>query len=152
MRDDYLMQGSLRALDGPDEKVKDVSNGAPLLPSTVEEFLRGIAEVHYVDVGLNRAGAYQTDAHVLEGLATAARHREGGLLVAFHGTPRQWCDRGRSWVLAEKELCKLRLEDAAFRHGPAAKLRVAEKMYFPYRQASLQMHFEIIEALVVSSS
>lgn len=146
------MQGSLRALDGPDEKMKDASGSSPLLPSTVEEFLRGVAEVHYVDVGLNRAGAYQTDAHVLEGLATAARTREGGLLVAFHGTPRQWCDRGRSWVVDEKDMCIDRLQDAASRHGAAAKLRVAETMYFSHLKASLQMHFEIIEALIVSSS
>ncbi|KAG0580414.1 hypothetical protein M758_4G173100 [Ceratodon purpureus] len=145
-------EGSLRTLDGSDDKVKDVSNGAPLLPFTVEEFLRGIAEVHYVDVGLNRAGAYQTDAHVLEGLATAARAREGGLLVAFHGTPRQWCDSGRSWVVNEKDICIDRLQDAASRHGVAAKLRVAQTMYFPHRKASLQMHFEIIEAMIVSSS
>ena len=140
---------SLRALDGPDEKMKDVNHGSPLLPSTVEEFLRGIVEVHYVDVGLNRAGAYQTDSHVLEGLATAARARDGGLLVAFHGTPRQWKDQHRMWVVNEKNTCIGRLQDAVSRHGPAAKLRVAETMYFSQRKASLQMHFEIIEALSV---
>jgi len=118
----------------------------------VEEFLRGVVEVHYVDVGLNCRGAYQTDAHVLEGLATAARAREGGLLVALHGTPRQWRDLGRRWVEEEKNKCRDRLQDAASRHGAAAKLRVVETMYFPSRKPNLQMHFEIIEALIVSPS
>lgn len=147
-----MQGGVIRALDSPDEKMKEVSSGSPVLPSTVEEFLRGIVEVHYVDVGLNCRGAYQTDAHVLEGLATAARAREGGLLVAFHGTPRQWCDLGRRWVVEEKNKCRERLQDAASRHGAAAKLRVAETMYFPLRKPNLQMHFEIIEALIVSPS
>lgn len=146
------IEGSLRTMDSPDEKVKDVLSGSALFPATVEDFLRGVAEVHYVDVGLNCPGAYQTDAHVLEGLARASRAREGGLLVAFHGTPRQWCDLGRRWVANEKNTCREILQDAASRHGTAAKLRVAETLYFSHRKASMQMHFEIIEALIVSSS
>lgn len=138
--------------------MKDILTTHALLPSTTEEFLRGITEIHYVDVGLNCRGAYQTDAHVLEGLATAARAREGGLLVYFHGTPRQWCDGNRRWVLEEKNQCRDCLVDAAARHGPGAKLRVADKMYFGeklgqnFRRPNLQMHFEIIEALTVSPS
>lgn len=137
--------GGIRAGDGLDE-----TRSAPLMPTTVEEFLRGIVEVHYVDVGLNCRGAYQTDAHVLEGLATASRARENGLLVALHGTPRQWKDLGRRWVEEEKNKCRDRLLDTISRHGPQAKLRVSDTMYFHNRKANLQMHFEIIEALIVS--
>lgn len=141
------MQGALRDNEAPDARLKDT--GGSLLPSSVKGFLRSIEEVHYVDVGLHCRGAYQTDPHVLEGLGRAARMRDAGLLLSFHGTPRQWQDRGRRWVVQEKDLCVALLQDAASKQGDG-KLRVAETLYFADRRASLQMHFEIIEALIVS--
>lgn len=112
------------------------------------DFLRSIEQVHYVDVGLNCKGAYQTDVHVLEGLTRAAMVREAGLLVYFHGTPKQWDDRGRRWVLEEKEESYDILCRAAAKAG-GNKLRVAHKLYFPGRRPNLQMHFEVIEALTL---
>jgi len=138
----------LRDVESADFWQKE-SGGSSLLPTTLEEFMRSIIEVHYVDVGLNCQGAYQTDPHVLEGLARAAQVRDPGLLIAFHGTPRQWQDRFRRWVVQEKDRCVGLLQDAACKHGDG-KLQVSETFYFAGRRASLQMHFEIIEALIVS--
>lgn len=138
----------LRDVESADFWQKE-SGGLSLLPTTLEEFMRSIIEVHYVDVGLNCQGAYQTDPHVLEGLAQAAQVRDPGLLIAFHGTPRQWQDRFRHWVVQEKDRCVGLLQDAACKHGDG-KLQVSETFYFAGRRASLQMHFEIIEALIVS--
>jgi hypothetical protein len=126
------------------------SNSAYLLPGSKEEFLRSVEEVHYVDVGLNRNGAYQTDARVLEGLARVARNREAGLLLAFHGTPRQWCDGDRPWLVEEKNKCIQILGAAAAKPGNY-KLHVTEDLYFPKLKPSLQMHFDIIDAFKLSS-
>lgn len=142
------LQVGLRDVESADFWQKE-SGGSSLLPTTLEEFMRSIIEVHYVDVGLNCQGAYQTDPHVLEGLAQAAQVRDPGLLIAFHGTPRQWQDRFRRWVVQEKDRCVGLLQDAACKHGDG-KLQVSETFYFAGRRASLQMHFEIIEALIVS--
>ncbi|GLJ29562.1 hypothetical protein SUGI_0583060 [Cryptomeria japonica] len=120
-----------------------------LLPSTPEEFLESIEEFHYVDVGLNSPGAYQTNPHVIEGIGRAALSRTTGLHILLHGTPRQWADRNRPWIACEKNKLLALLQDETRKHKEN-KLHISEKLYFADRSPSLQMHFEIIENIILS--
>lgn len=115
-----------------------------LLPSTICEFLASIVAVHYVDVGLNSRGAYQTDASILEHVVQAAAASSSGLHLGFHGTPRQWNDPQRPWIASEKDECIHQLRKIA-RRDNMSKLSISEKLYFEHQKPSLQMHFEILE-------
>ncbi|KAI4372683.1 hypothetical protein MLD38_010883 [Melastoma candidum] len=117
------------------------------VPSTKEELLNSIEEVHYVDVGLNSSGAYITDGSVITRIAE--RVARGGKSIRFilHGTPRQWGDKKRAWIRREKDRL-LRLLDSASRQTDR-RITVTEKLYFADRPPDLQMHFEIIEKLEV---
>lgn len=128
---------------------------AVVLPTSATELLRSIEEIHYVDVGLNCRGAYQTDPQVLEAVAKAAAARPGHqapLKVVMHGTPRQWSDPRRRWVGAEKDRCVAVLTEAAAKFGQG-KMRVAERKYYFgaawEQQPSLQMHFQVIQDMVL---
>ncbi|KAH9300289.1 hypothetical protein KI387_011872, partial [Taxus chinensis] len=118
----------------------------PLLPPTPQKFLESIGEFHYVDVGLNSCGAYQTNPHVIEGIGRAAASRRTGLRILLHGTPRQWADRNRPWIASEKNKLLELLQDETRKHKEN-KLQISEQLYFADRSPSLQMHFEIIENL-----
>eukprot|EP00253_Pinus_taeda_P001796 PITA_01796 len=120
-----------------------------LVPTTPQEFLESIQEFHYVDVGLNCPGAYQTDQAVIEGIGKAAASRKKGLRILLHGTPRQWADRLRPWISSEKDTFLVFLREQARKHKEN-KLEACEKLYFADRTPSLQMHFEIIEYLDLS--
>eukprot|EP00250_Pteridium_aquilinum_P006515 c16416_g1_i2 orf=769-1251(+) len=115
-----------------------------LLPTTIRELLVSIGAMHYVDVGLNCPGAYQTDASVLENVVRVAAASITGLHLGFHGTPRQWKDLSRPWISSEKDFCIRYIRMIAEREG-TAKVSVSEKLYFERRRPSLQMHFEILE-------
>ncbi|KAL5571682.1 hypothetical protein UlMin_021279 [Ulmus minor] len=122
-----------------------------IIPSTKESFLNSITEIHYVDVGLNSAGAYLTDSDVIEKISRKlVEEGEGSEKMRFvlHGTPRQWCDSGRSWIHNEKEKLLHLLQSEGQRSG--GKLKVSERFYFADKPPDLQMHFEIIEKLEVS--
>lgn len=120
-----------------------------LVPTTPQDFLESIQDCHYVDVGLNCPGAYQTDPTVSEGIGRAAASRKTGLRILLHGTPRQWADQLRPWISFEKDTFLALLGEQA-RKYKENKLEACEKLYFSDRTSSLQMHFEIIEYLDLS--
>lgn len=119
-----------------------------IFPTTKESFLNSIADLHYVDVGLNSLGAYITDRDVI--VRISDRIAQGAQTVRFfiHGTPRQWCDRKRTWIREEKDVLVGLLESESRKFG--RKLQVSERLYFADRPPDLQMHFEIIEKLDLS--
>ncbi|KAA8520449.1 hypothetical protein F0562_014705 [Nyssa sinensis] len=119
-----------------------------IIPNSKEILLNSIAEIHYVDVGLNSAGAYLTDGDVIERLSKRLVLGAAGIRFFLHGTPRQWCDSRRALIRNEKDKLVQLLESQGQRSG--GKLRVCERFYFADKSPSLQMHFEIIEILDVS--
>uniref|UniRef100_A0A7C9DAW1 Uncharacterized protein n=1 Tax=Opuntia streptacantha TaxID=393608 RepID=A0A7C9DAW1_OPUST len=120
----------------------------PILPSSRESLFDSISEIHYVDVGLNSPGAYLTDKTVIERIAEQVIRKEKPMRFVLHGTPRQWRDPMRVWIREEKDKLHQLLESEAKKSG--GRLQVCERMYFANESPNLQMHFEIIEKLVVS--
>ncbi|KAL3537067.1 hypothetical protein ACH5RR_000433 [Cinchona calisaya] len=93
-------------------------------------------------------GAYLTNKDVIGRRSDHLTRRAFGIRCILHGTPRQWCDRWRTWIHNEKnELFRL-LKLAARKN--MGKLILCERLYSADRPPSLQMHFEIIENLDVS--
>ncbi|KAG1671282.1 hypothetical protein FOA52_010853 [Chlamydomonas sp. UWO 241] len=122
-------------------------------PSDAARVLDSVTQVHYLDAGLNGAGVHMTDARHAESLG--ARSIRIPLTVAFHGTPRQWNDRRRPWIAAEKDrsVAVLRAAAAAAAGieeggGSGSRLTVTERVYFegPGQRPSLRQHFEVIGA------
>ncbi|CAN6245375.1 unnamed protein product [Urochloa humidicola] len=133
----------------------DVSRSNPtqsthdlLVPASTSDMLASISEFHYVDVGLNCAGAYITDRAVIKKIGDYILHTGLNLRFVLHGTPRQWSDPKRPWVRKEKDLMLQLLQDEAQRCD--GRLLISEKMYFEGRPRSLLMHFEILEKMDVS--
>eukprot|EP01018_Ginkgo_biloba_P001486 Gb_34842 [translate_table: standard] len=120
-----------------------------LIPHSSDGLLKSIEEFHYVDVGLNCPGAYQTNPFVIERIGKIAESRKTTLRIVLHGTPRQWADCNRPWISSEKETLIALLQEEARKHKEN-KLQISEKLYFADRFPSLQMHFEIIEHMVLS--
>lgn len=107
-----------------------------------EALLESLAQLHYLDVGLNCRGAYQTDPGVLEGVGTwAAQHPLFG--IHLHGSPRQWADATRPWIAQEKA----RMTAAC----AAANVPLAETLYFRGEKPSLLQHFNVLRAFVTDS-
>lgn len=120
-----------------------------VIPFSKESFLDSITEVHFVDVGLNSPGAYLTNKETIKKLATRAEHKASSIQFIIHGTPRQWNDKSRPWIRDEKDtLVRLLEAESRASHG---KLSVCNRLYFGNRNPDLQMHFEIIDALDISS-
>lgn len=121
-----------------------------VIPCTKESLLNSIAEIHYVDVGLNSFGAYITDGDIIERISRRLTQGEGsrGIRFVLHGTPRQWCDSIRSWIRNEKDELFRLLKSGTERSG--GKLQILERFYFANCPPDLQMHFEIIEKLDLS--
>lgn len=118
------------------------------IPTSREGLLNSITEIHYVDVGLNSKGAYLTNKDLFERLPECLKQRTSGIRILLHGTPRQWYDSWRIWIRKEKDEMVRLLILAARKHMGTIIIR--ERLYFPDRPPSLQMHFEIIENLDVS--
>ncbi|XP_057981609.1 uncharacterized protein LOC131166955 [Malania oleifera] len=119
-----------------------------IIPNSKESLLNSVTEIHYVDVGLNSAGAYLTDGNVIERISKRLVQGAEGIRFVLHGTPRQWCDQRRVLIQNEKNRLVQLLESAAQMSG--GKLQVHQRFYFADRPSDLQMHFEIIENLDVS--
>lgn len=64
-----------------------------LVPAIASGVLSSISKFHYVDFGLNCAGAYITDHAVIKGIPNYVCHTSSNLCIALHGIPRQW-----SWI------------------------------------------------------
>mmetsp|Transcript_10235 Transcript_10235/g.17614 ORF Transcript_10235/g.17614 Transcript_10235/m.17614 type:complete len:298 (+) Transcript_10235:302-1195(+) len=105
-------------------------------PAEVRALVHSVHAVHYLDVGANGRGAYPTDPRVHGSLAALATQQP--LRVYFHGTPRQWEDAGRPWILEEKNRSLKLMREARF---PAA-----EHLYFGGEEPSMEMHFRIVDA------
>ncbi|XP_050203795.1 uncharacterized protein LOC126653860 [Mercurialis annua] len=119
-----------------------------IIPCSKDDLLNSITEIHYVDVGLNSAGAYITDQNVLEGISKRLTRGVSGIRFIIHGTPRQWCDSKRVLIRKEKDQLRNLLESEAQKSG--GKLKVCERYYFADSPSNLQMHFEIIENIDVT--
>ncbi|KAL8091936.1 uncharacterized protein LOC141693354 isoform X3 [Apium graveolens] len=120
-----------------------------IIPSLNNLLLDSIAEIHFVDAGLNCAGAYLTDPDVIQRISKRLLHRAQSLKFVLHGTPRQWCDRMRVWIREEKDTLVQLLKSEAESGG---NLSVSEKLYFADMTPNLQMHFEIIEILYLKNA
>ncbi|ESQ39119.1 hypothetical protein EUTSA_v10001543mg [Eutrema salsugineum] len=121
-----------------------------IIPASNESFLNSISQVHYIDVGLNSFGAYITDHNVVQRISQRLARGASPIRIFLHGTPRQWRDEHRGWILKEKdELLRLLKAEA---ENSGEKLKVHERFYFADRLPDLQMHFDIIDALDVSST
>lgn len=125
----------------------NVEEDIQIIPTTKEGLLNSISEIHYLDVGLNSAGAYITNHDVIERISKRLMQGAPGIRFVLHGTPRQWCDSNRVLIRNEKDKLVHLLESESRRSG--GKLQVSEKFYFGDKPPSLQMHFEIIEDMDV---
>ncbi|KAG9452181.1 hypothetical protein H6P81_005085 [Aristolochia fimbriata] len=114
-------------------------------PSSEHVFLDSISDIHYIDVGLNCPGAYLTEKSVIKKIARSLYEGSKGVRVVLHGTPRQWSDENRPWILDEKNKLLQLLEEEA--HTSKGKLQVSERLYFADKPPNLQMHFEIMEKM-----
>ncbi|XP_021734010.1 uncharacterized protein LOC110700724 [Chenopodium quinoa] len=122
--------------------------GKQIVPVSRESLFDSITEIHYVDVGLNSSGAYLTDDNVIQRVAERLTKRDKTMRFVLHGTPRQWSDVRRPWIREEKDkFCQILKSEGLKSKG---KLEVYEINYFTESFPNLQMHFEIIEKLVVS--
>ncbi|XP_064935200.1 uncharacterized protein LOC135584344 isoform X1 [Musa acuminata AAA Group] len=119
-----------------------------LYPISEDDLLFSISEFHYVDVGLNSAGAYLTDRTVIKKVAELLLVHNASVRFVLHGTPRQWFDRHRPWIRKEKDIMLQLLKDEA--HRCEGKLQATERFYFANNLPSLQMHFEIIQVMDLS--
>ncbi|KAL5795006.1 hypothetical protein ACOSP7_003600 [Xanthoceras sorbifolium] len=119
-----------------------------IIPRTKENLLSSIAEIHYVDVGLNSAGAYINDQNVIERISKRVAEESRVIRFVLHGTPRQWCDSKRVWIRNEKDKLVNLLESEARKNG--GSLQVRKRLYFADRPPDMQMHFEVIESMDVS--
>lgn len=120
-----------------------------IIPSSNHLLLDSISEIHFVDAGLNCAGAYLTDPDVIQRISKRLLHKAQTLDFVLHGTPRQWCDRMRVWIREEKDTLVQLLKSEAESGG---NLSVSEKLYFAEMAPNLQMHFEIIEILCLKNA
>ncbi|KAL2326158.1 hypothetical protein Fmac_025216 [Flemingia macrophylla] len=99
-----------------------------IVPRTKEGLLNSISEIHYVDVGLNSAGAYLTNHDVFERISKRLMQGAPSLRFILHGTPRQWSDKRRDWIRSERDKMLNLLESEAPKSG--GKLKVLARYYF----------------------
>ncbi|XP_014505275.1 uncharacterized protein LOC106765238 [Vigna radiata var. radiata] len=131
-------------VNSPDVGSEDIY----IVPKTNEDLLNSISDIHYVDVGLNTAGAYLTNHDVFERISKRLMQGAPQLRFILHGTPRQWSDKRRDWIRNEKDKM-LHLLESEVRKS-LGKIKVFSRYYFADMPPSMQMHFEIIESLDVS--
>ncbi|GIL73079.1 hypothetical protein Vretifemale_3298, partial [Volvox reticuliferus] len=109
------------------------SAARPKLPP-VAVLLDSIHAIHFLDAGLNCQGVHLTDARMIALLGK--RHSRWPLVVHLHGTPRQWADRRRPWIVHERDRFLGLLREfgvPAFIHH-----------YFAGQPPSLRQHFDVI--------
>lgn len=116
-----------------------------IIPTSKETLLNSITEIHYVDVGLNSTGAYITDDDIIDRISKRVSEVGPGIRFVLHGTPRQWRDSMRVWIVNEKDTMVHLLSKKS-----GEKLSVCERFYFENKPANMQMHFEVIEKMDVS--
>lgn len=119
-----------------------------ITPKTEESLLNSIAEIHYLDVGLNSSGAYINDENTIERISKRLTEESRVIRFVLHGTPRQWRDRDRVWIRNEKDKLVNLLKSESEKNGGC--LQVCERFYFADKPPNMQMHFEIIECMDIS--
>lgn len=132
----------------PDSQEHGGFSKPQIIPNSKHALLNSITQIHYVDVGLNSAGAYLTEYAVIRQVVDHVMNRNIGIRFVLHGTPRQWCDNRRDLIRKEKDKMVQLLEIGV--QESDGKLQVLERFYFDDKPPDLQMHFEIIERLDVS--
>lgn len=111
-------------------------------PSPASAVLQRLRDIHFLDAGLPCRGAHITDPKIVDALGRRARSPT----VWFHGTPRQWNDPGRRWLVEEKDRSAALLATAG--------VRVVEAAYYEGEAPSLEQHFRVVSdfRLVEASS
>ncbi|XP_006837370.2 uncharacterized protein LOC18428271 isoform X1 [Amborella trichopoda] len=137
-----LTEGACSSMENNGELYPNTRKENPVFAFSPREFMESMVEVHYVDVGLNCRGAYLTEKSVVEKITHLPF---AGMRIVLHGTPRQWQDRRRTWIKAEKDMFMKLLRDEEERSE--GKLRALERLYFAEKPPNMQMHFEIIECM-----
>ncbi|XP_071685772.1 uncharacterized protein [Rutidosis leptorrhynchoides] len=125
-----------------------VSSQYDIIPTSKENLVNSITEIHYVDVGLNSSGAYITDQDIISRISKRILEGASGIRFVLHGTPRQWRDSMRVWIGKEKDTMVNLIDTESRKCGD--KLSVCERFYFGNKQANMQMHFEVIESMDIS--
>lgn len=106
---------------------------APSCSGRVGDLLARITEVHYLDAGLPCRGAHLTSPTAAAKLGKLPRPPR----VCIHGTPRQWQDPERRWLVAEKDRSVALLR--------AADVPVFSREYFQDQPSSIKQHFDVVE-------
>ena len=109
--------------------------------------IRRIAQIHYLDAGLQSRGAHLTDPAIIGALGRCCRAR---VAICFHGTPRQWKDSNRAWLVEEKD----RSAELLSRAGLTAR----QRLYFEEKsnaaqadpRAGLALHFGVVDEFDLS--
>lgn len=125
------------------ENPSQVKKEKQIIPTSKETLLNSITEIHYLDVGLNSAGAYLTDPDVVNRISDRIMKGALGIRFLLHGTPRQWHCSMRVLIREEKDALVQLLKAEALKSD--GKLQVCEKLYFADNHPNLQMHFQVIE-------
>lgn len=66
------------------------NTGDPHTSRAVLILLQNLAEVHFLDAGLNCRGAHVTDPQVITSLSRYVQQDSRRMTIHLHGTPRQW--------------------------------------------------------------
>jgi hypothetical protein len=107
-------------------------------------FLESISEIHCIDVGLIRPGAYLTDPQKLSSVVRRGGRRP--LVIGLHGTPRQWAEKKRPFIGEEKDRMLATLQAAAASTaGDPSGFHVFQRGYCEGQKVGMRMHFEIID-------
>lgn len=129
---------------GSDTGPPSIMNPSPEDSDGATAFLESIAEIHYIDVGLIRPGAYLTDPQKLSSVVRRGERRP--LVIGLHGTPRQWAEKKRPFIGEEKDRMLASLQAAAASTaGDPSGFRVFQRGYCEGQKVGMRMHFEIID-------
>lgn len=99
-------------------------------------WMHNLAEVHYLDAGLNTPGAYITSAPAWAALGRWRSAAGQGIVLRVHSSPRQREDAGRPWI--REELRRMLAE------ARRAGVKGSEQKYCEGQEPSMAAHFEVL--------
>ena len=106
-------------------------------------WLRRLRQVHYLDVGVQTAGAHLTQRELIAALGRRAATAGTPLpAICVHGTPRQWRDPSRPSIRGEMILSVDLMREAG--------LQVHAHEYLEHEPRSMAMHFDIVRCFAVA--
>eukprot|EP00743_Colponemidia_sp_Colp-15_P011215 GILK01012478.1.p1 GENE.GILK01012478.1~~GILK01012478.1.p1 ORF type:complete len:268 (-),score=38.41 GILK01012478.1:242-1045(-) len=108
-----------------------------------QPFWSRVSSIHYLDVGVNLAGAYLQDIDSTAALQKATSQQ--GMDACFQGvhihvTPRTVRDPNRLWLVAERDLF------VQYLRSSGVTVYITE--YFKHEPPSLSNHFKLLDAFV----